>query len=586
MALSDIRNTVQEVAEAIAAVMQVEVTIIDDKFNRVAASGQYKNLVGKRIPLESIFEKVIIEGVPKYISKAHYNAYCKKCSAQNICTEVATLGFPIIKYKKVIGVIGINAFEEEQRENISNKYKSYLFFLDKLSNLIVGSLSTYETLEKLMIQTQETNNIIDSFKYGILCTDNKGIIKFINKKAKSIFNLTEKKAVNKSLEDILPDLDKNILNIKQEEIKLNNYQKSKSLIIKNHPILFQGKKVSNIFEIQKTTDVIRDAYKLFESKRTVYFSDIIGESESIKKVKEIARHVAASDSTVSLYGESGTGKELFARAIHCESPRSDAPFIAINCASIPDNLLESELFGYEGGSFSGAKKEGQMGKFELANGGTIFLDEIGDMPLHLQPKILRVLQERCFTRIGGKNVITVDVRLIAATNKNLEKMIQSGEFREDLYYRLNVIPIILPPLRERGEDVLILSGMLLKKYCIRLNTHKKQFSDDLKEFLMEYNWPGNIRELENVIEYLVNTAPQDIITPRDLPESIKQKSYHINSMNNKMSLKDQMEHYEKWILTSMLKKYGHTTDSKEEISRLLGINLSTFYRKLNKFGLE
>lgn len=586
MVLFDIKNTVQEVAEAIAAVMEVEVTIIDNKFNRVAASGQYKSLIGKRIPSNSIFEKVATEGIPKYVCKAQYNAYCRKCSAQNICTEVATLGFPIVKSEKVIGIIGINAFEEEQRENIADKYKSYLFFLDKLSNLIVGNLSTYETLEKLMIQTEETNEIIDSFKYGILCTDNNGIVKYINRRAELIFDLTGKKAVNMLLKDIIPDLDENILKIKQKEIKLNNHPKSQSIIIKNNPILFQGQKVSNILEIHKTTDVVRDAYKLLESKKPISFDDIIGESENIKKVKNIAKHVAISDSTVSLYGESGTGKELFARAIHCESLRRDEPFIAINCASIPDNLLESELFGYEGGSFSGAKRDGQMGKFELADGGTIFLDEIGDMPLHLQPKILRVLQERCFTRIGGKNLITVDVRLIAATNKNLEKMITNGEFREDLYYRLNVIPIMLPPLRERGKDVLLLSNILLEKYCLKLNTSKKQFSDDLKEFFIKYNWPGNIRELENVIEYLINTATGDIITPQNLPESIKQKVYNINSLNNKTSLKEQMEQYEKWVLTSMLKKYGQTTDSKEKISKLLDINLSTFYRKLNKYGLE
>ncbi len=177
----------------------------------------------------------------------------------------------------------------------------------------------------------------------------------------------------------------------------------------------------------------------------------MGSSNNIKNVKLIAKNIAKTDSTVLLRGESGTGKELFARAIHFESQRCDAPFIAVNCASIPDNLLESEFFGYEGGAFSGAKREGQMGKFELANGGTIFLDEIGDLPLHLQPKILRVLQEQSFTKIGGKEEICVDVRIIAATNRELETMVKHGQFRQDLYYRLNVIPIYLPSLKDRGK---------------------------------------------------------------------------------------------------------------------------------------
>lgn len=310
----------------------------------------------------------------------------------------------------------------------------------------------------------------------------------------------------------------------------------------------------------------------------------MGSSNNIKNVKLIAKNIAKTDSTVLLRGESGTGKELFARAIHFESERFNAPFIAVNCASIPDNLLESEFFGYEGGAFSGAKREGQMGKFELANGGTIFLDEIGDLPLHLQPKILRVLQEQSFNRIGGKEEICVDVRIIAATNRDLETMAKHGQFRQDLYYRLNVIPIYLPSLKDRGgEDIILLSEYLMDKFCKRFNLPIKQLSKEVKESFDRYSWPGNIRELENVIEYIVNTTKKNIIYNEHLPKSFKVSKEYSKSSK---SLQDRLYEYERNLLISMMDEYGEDGKGKEKIAKELDINLSTLYRKLNKYNLQ
>ncbi len=316
------------------------------------------------------------------------------------------------------------------------------------------------------------------------------------------------------------------------------------------------------------------------------FEDIIGESNNFINVKVIAKNISKTDSTVLLTGESGTGKELFARAIHYESNREDCPFIAINCASIPDNLLESELFGFEGGSFSGARREGQMGKFELANGGTLFLDEIGDLPLHLQPKILRVLQEHSFRKIGGKEEICVDVRIIAATNRNLDAMVKNGQFREDLYYRLKVIPIVLPSLRERGEDIFLLSDHLLHKFCCRFDLPKKVLGENAKEIFLNYNWPGNIRELENVIEYLVNVSKGGIVYSESLPETMKLLKASEESIICNKDLKTRVEEFEAGLLLSLIKKYGDDAEGKSSIIRELGIDLSTLYRKLKKYNLQ
>lgn len=579
MPLSNIKDTVQDVAQAISAVLEVDVTIIDENFRRVAATGYYKQFVGSRIPYNCVFEAAAKEKTPQYVDRMQSDSFCLKCAARTECTELATIGYPIIEQDNVIGIIGINAFKQKQEKKILKNKKSLMDFLDKLSSLVVGTLQYYETIQKLKIQAEETNKMINGFKYGILCVDDDGKIKYINKNAKSIFCIEDKDIVSKNLNEAIPEINDDILNKKQLEFKMNINGEKSSIFMKNDPILFEGKKVSNIIEIHKTSDIVREAYNILERKRSINFDDIIGESKSITDVKKIAKQVANTKCTILLYGESGTGKELFARAIHSESSRSAAPFIAINCASIPDNLLESELFGYEGGAFTGARKEGQMGKFELANGGTIFLDEIGDMPLHLQPKILRVLQEHCFTKIGGKDPITVDIRIIAATNKKLEHMVKNGEFREDLYYRLNVIPIVIPPLRERNDDIMLLSNYLLEKYCCKLNINMKKFSPSINDIFINYSWPGNVRELENVIEYLVVITKGDVIETENLPEKIKQNKCNGNT------LKEKIETYEYEILKSMLEKHGQTTEAKEKIAQLLDINLSTFYRKLNKYNL-
>src|SRR5699024_5753136 len=466
-------------------------------------------------------------------------------------------------------------------------YDSLIVFLSKLGDLLVGNLKYNKTITELTIQGEERKKIIDGLDNGVIGIDNKGKIKFVNSKIEEYFQMNSTNLINNSIHDIIPNIDLSHKNSSPIEKKITVNKKRKSFLIREIPIIINNKKVSNIIEVYKTSDMVKTAYTIIEGEKNISFDNIIGKSKEILAVKDMSYKVAKSDSTVLIQGESGTGKELFARSIHNASNRRSSPFIAINCATIPDNLLESELFGYEGGSFTGAKKEGQMGKLELAQKGTLFLDEIGDMPLHLQPKLLRVLQDQGFRRIGGKELIKVDFRLIVATNKVLEQMVDDGEFREDLYYRLNVIPIHIPPLRERKDDIAVLSQYELERYCIKLGRNRKYFSREVENVFKEYNWPGNVRELENIVEYLVNIVKGEEITYDDLPINVKK--YFTNkklTLNQNQSLKNIVDNYEKKVLESYLKKYGKTTKDKELIASLLDINLSTLYRKLGKYNLQ
>lgn len=317
------------------------------------------------------------------------------------------------------------------------------------------------------------------------------------------------------------------------------------------------------------------------------FENIIGASGKMQEVFQKVIKVANSNATVLIRGESGTGKELIARAIHYQSKQKDRPLVEINCASIPENLLESELFGHEKGAFTGAYKM-KKGKFEVADKGTLFLDEIGELPLALQAKLLRVLQERRFNRVGGVDNIEVDVRLIAATNADLEKKMEEGLFREDLYYRLNVIPILIPPLRERPEDIGPLTDYFIKKYARKDQRNIESISEEARKILMTYDWPGNVRELENAIENAIVMCEGNIITPNDLPVYLKGGRANtspflaIINQRNDLSYREKLEACEREIIRQALMDTGN---NKTRAARNLGFTLRTLRNKVNKYNL-
>ncbi len=309
------------------------------------------------------------------------------------------------------------------------------------------------------------------------------------------------------------------------------------------------------------------------------FQNIIGESQHMKEVLELVENIADSNSTVLIQGASGTGKEVIARLIHMKSLRRDKPFIAANCAAIPGELLESELFGHEKGAFTGASYA-KKGRFELANGGTLFLDEVGEMSLNAQIHLLRVLQEREFRKVGGTELIKIDVRIIASSNRDLEQEVKKERFRQDLFYRLNVITIYLPELKKRKEDIPFLVGYMMKKYGIESGRGKKTMSPEALDLLMKYDWPGNIRELENVIERLVILCRDEVIRPEHLPQNIKKEPQE--KLNIFIPDKP-LEEIEKQYIYEVLKD---TKWNKSKSAKILGIERRTLYNKIDKYNLK
>ena len=345
-------------------------------------------------------------------------------------------------------------------------------------------------------------------------------------------------------------------------------------------------------------DVGSDAENIFPQKQTRKkhnFKGLIGNSPLMKGVYELIEKIADTDSTILITGESGTGKELAAKIIHYNSSRSQAPFIPLNCAAIPKDLLESELFGHEKGAFTGALNT-RIGRFELAHNGTLFLDEIGELAPSLQVKLLRVLQEKEFERVGGVKTIKIDVRILVATNKDLERAIREGKFREDLYYRLNVIPLNLPPLREKTEDIPVLVNYFVQEFAQKRRREPLTFSTDAIQYLMRYRWPGNVRELENLIERLTILVSKDIVTAPDLPEKFYQTTdsqpaddtparqiMDFNFPECGIDFNSVVRNMERNLILKALEKTGGV---KNRAAKLLGLNRTTLIEKMKKMKIE
>lgn len=471
-ALMRIQSFIQAYVQAIASILEADVTVVDNELIRVAGTGNYAEEIGNTVSHGKFFERILFSGESGIIMDVTQDETCIGCEKRSYCKELANLAYPIFQNGTVVGVISIIAFREEQRRNLLEKRSTLEDFLQYMCVLLESKLYTDAVKDRL-----------------------------------------------------------------EQQLK-----------------------------------VIHEAEKSWS---------FVGNSPKMQEAIRIGKKVAKSNSTVFLRGESGTGKEIMAKMIHALSDRHDKLMISINCAAIPENLVESELFGYEEGAFTGAKKHGAIGKFELADGSTIFLDEIGDMPLHVQTKLLRVLQESKVERIGGTKPIPIDIRVICATNQNIEQMVEEGTFREDLYYRLNIIPIELPPLRKRKEDLPALIDYYIAYYNQKLGKNMEGVSPEALQTLMSYDWPGNVREMKNIIEYLANVAEGELIQLSDLPDHIVLRS---SKGYEDWSLEEIMEEYEKRVLGSMIKKNA-TLAEKNELADALRISRATLYRKLRKYEL-
>lgn len=439
---------------------------------------------------------------------------------------------------------------------------------------------------------------------GFIVVNRKGEVIHINDKYCNFLGTTKAEALGKSIFNIIPN--SHMLEVMEkrycEECVIQNYilgkEKEKSAIVSRSYVEDDnGDVIAGVAQVKfrvETLDVAKKLIKEYvelEFYKQEYFNDIkenfcfdklVGSSDSFSKIKKLAQKASKTNFSVLITGNTGTGKEVIAKAIHSNSERRDNPLVSLNCAAIPEELLESELFGYEDGAFTGAKKGGKKGKFFIANNGTIFLDEIGDMPISMQGKLLRVLQEKEIDPIGSIKPIPIDVRIIAATRKNLPELITNGKFREDLYYRLNVINIEMPDLAERQDDILEFAEYFLNKLNLEYNT-VKTFSSSVKKCLRDYSWPGNIRELDNVIKsaYAINDSIE--IELSDLPTKLVSKSSKNSFLQTHTSLEEQMNDYEKQLLLDYLKKAHWNC---KYVAEELGIHQSVLYKKIKKYGIS
>jgi len=586
--LENIASTVINVANVISTVVGADVVICDDQPKLVAVSEGYFKRKGTeqiwRRYVDYIFEK----GSTMVIDNPGFHLLCKGCPREGNCNQKLEIVAPILYNSKIIGYISLISFNLNEKEQLMNKKNEIISFLEEMSKLIVNTIAQidiYKEYKKLSRSLQTTISLVS---YGLITCNDKGIVINCNEVASTFLGLQDVDIIGKSIRMLLPDssavtkIFDEKTNIAEEEWRKNLRGKWCNLLICGKTICNEsGKHEGAVFTLQKEEEIHRLIYKIGGKEIDYTLDDIIGPSTELESVRKSIVAIAPSDSTVLIRGESGTGKELVARTIHGLSPRRNKPFIAINCCAIPDALLESELFGYEDGAFTGAKRGGKAGKLEIANGGTLFLDEIGDMPLHLQVKLLRILQEKIVERIGGCQQVKLDIRIIAATNQNLEEKIQNKEFREDLYYRINVIPLVIPPLRERQSDIIPLCEYFIKKYNNKFNRKVQGIAEDFRRRILEYDWPGNVRELENAIEYAMNVEKDNVLNFESLPAKIK----NIEESNNIM-LKQQTGQVEKKLISKAIELFGNTEEGKLKAAELLGISRATLYRKIKRLNID
>jgi len=429
-----------------------------------------------------------------------------------------------------------------------------------------------------------------SFEEALLTTDAVGRITHINASATRTLGCNASDIVGHEIEEIFSTLGYRWKPSKSPESKTNevlSVSNKDDLSIYIKPILVKHKIEGYVFRFEKIASAKTFVNPILLGEKDP-FAGIVGDSFAIRKTINEARKIANAGSTVLLQGETGTGKELFAKGIYETSYRCNGPFVMLNCSALPENLLESEMFGYEEGAFTGAKKGGKIGKFTLAHNGTFFLDEIAELPLSLQAKLLRVLEDGRIERVGGVHTTKVDVRIIAATNRNLIDMVNCGTFRKDLYYRINVIPIYIPPLRDRKEDIPLLIDYFMSHFCAAAGCSPKKLSPEVENTFMNYPWPGNVRELKSTIEYLAQISSQSIVTFDDLPQSMKVVYFQKirEDKGQQHHRVDSLKSLEKSALERALFIFGSTTAGKKKVAQSLGLSLTTLYRRLKYYTIE
>lgn len=568
--LESVRSGIEHFVSAAAEAFRVEAAVFNQESSLFFCTPTYLKKKGNAVHYTFI-QDVIVNG-SVLVTEPGKMPSCIGCRFNEHCPSTMEILCCIHSGTEVAGVISFTSFTKEGQKRISENTDIYLNAITKLSSLIGEYLqqfsgdSTAADTEKLI------ESLMSLCEQPLLLTDSNGVVLRYNQLADKILKFCNVSST--SLRQIFSEdmarriTSGNDLFEKKASIGENTAKvTTRSIYSQNH-----------LHSI-----LVRLSNEFYENlPESGAFERLIGSSHAFVHIQNLIKRVADSPTPILITGETGTGKELVARSFHEQSRRNKYPFVAINCSSIPENLFESELFGYEEGSFTGAKKGGKMGRIEMAQGGTLFLDELGEMPLSVQPKLLRVLQEYELERVGSTKKIHLDIRIVAATNRDLREMIKEGKFREDLFYRISVINVKLPPLRDRKEDIIPISLNYLERLKTKMTTPLRTISHEAEQAFLSYSWPGNIRELQNVVEYAANLCDSDTLTLADLPEHMRGLEECPDTEKQKETpLPDSQE---KQIL-NLLSTYGHTLEGKKKIAADLGISLRTLYRKLNKMNL-
>ncbi len=580
--LMQIQPTIQRFARMLASVLQLEVEIVDENLCRVAGTGAYGKFLGRQLSCNSRLLRHVLETkTEKVVTQSRFDPLCEGCDSKENCREKAFLGTPVILQDRCVGVISLIAVTHEQQEHISDNLREFSDYVRHISTIFVSKLledpGPGDNISKIFA------TMIDNMDQGVLVVDADNRVQFVNQTALKTLGVVQNNIIGKPVRFRPLTFESNFTHGHMQHI-VSWDDKSELIIGQLHNI--QGRQLFLMAFHQSHT-----SFSVANAPDEPHIEQLVGECRVMRQLKRLISRIAPSPSSVMVVGESGTGKEVVARAIHKLSGRRNKPFIAINCAAIPEQLLESELFGYVKGAFTGASANGKTGLIQAANTGTLFLDEIGDMPLMLQAKLLRAIEAREILPIGASSPIQVDIRIISATNQNLAQFIAEGKFREDLFYRLNVIPITLPPLRERQEDIELLVHYFLHLHTRRLGSVYPGIAPDVVEILRKHRWPGNLRELSNLMEYLVNVVPSGevidstLLPPNLLNNGTTEQSDVTEVSEAHLSLDDAggtaLEEMEKQMIREALSRHN----SKKEVADELGIGIATLYRKIKKYEL-
>ncbi|MDO5755583.1 MAG: sigma 54-interacting transcriptional regulator [Tissierellia bacterium] len=571
--LADIQRHANKYVKLTADIGGGEVELVDINGYRVAGTGEFRIGIAEKLPaMPRAYTAAIDNREQIVVRDAKRDPLIQKCNVFRNRKDLRSLiASPVISNGEVLGVMG-TLIDDDVKPNLITNFRLYTFITKQTAEFIAMRYQEKDDTENLLSMINSFEIVIRNMEEGAIVVNNDDQIEIINQSAKSQLGI--KRIIEKEAIKITPTGD-TVSGSEEFKIKIGPVETTVIGQVFKAP---ENKYYQSVILFKNLQKLQSNIYDMTSTVNIADTDNIIGSSQETEQLKKNIKKVAPSISTVLITGESGTGKEIVATAIWKNSDRKDRRFVAINCAAIPESLLESELFGYVKGAFTGADPKGRMGKFELANGGVIFLDEIGDMPIYLQSKLLRVIQEKKMTRIGSNQIIPLDVRIIAATNKNLQQMIKENLFREDLYYRLNVIPIDIPPLRERPEDIKDLLYYYIEYYRKLFGKKFQKISDDALEMLLNYPWPGNVRELENAVEYMVNMMGNGKITKETLPKVIFDP-YHISLPRDEIRPLKVIEQEE---ILKAIRYFGDNTKGKEQAAHALGIGIATLYRKLQQ----